>query len=129
LVYDITRRETFHHLTSWLEDARQHSHANMTIMLIGNKSDLESRRQVSKEEGEGFARDHNLIFRETSAKTSHNVEESFIDTATIIYDKITKGVFDVNNESNGVKTGTQLNQSLLSGEKTQPQSQEKKGCC
>ena len=31
------RRETFEHLTSWLEDARQHSSANMVIMLIGNK--------------------------------------------------------------------------------------------
>src|SRR3569623_1895641 len=37
LVYDITRRETFNHLASWLEDARQHSNSNMTIMLIGNK--------------------------------------------------------------------------------------------
>ena len=40
LVYDITRRETFDHLASWLEDARQHANPNMTIMLIGNKSDL-----------------------------------------------------------------------------------------
>lgn len=31
------RRETFNHLTSWLEDARQHSSSNMVIMLIGNK--------------------------------------------------------------------------------------------
>eukprot|EP00908_Phaeocystis_cordata_P023860 Transcript_6314.p2 GENE.Transcript_6314~~Transcript_6314.p2 ORF type:complete len:113 (+),score=15.60 Transcript_6314:293-631(+) len=46
LVYDITRRETFNHLTSWLDDARQHSNSNMTIMLIGNKSDLEHRRAV-----------------------------------------------------------------------------------
>ena len=40
------RRETFNHLTSWLDDARQHSNSNMTIMLIGNKSDLEHRRAV-----------------------------------------------------------------------------------
>merc|ERR1712124_156571 len=38
LVYDITRRETFNHLASWLEDARQHANSNMTIMLIGNKA-------------------------------------------------------------------------------------------
>lgn len=36
----ICRRETFNHLASWLEDARQHANPNMTIMLIGNKSDL-----------------------------------------------------------------------------------------
>ena len=47
LVYDITRRETFDHLTSWLEDARQHANPNMTIMLIGNKADLNHRRAVS----------------------------------------------------------------------------------
>lgn len=68
-------RETFNHLTSWLEDARQHSNSQMTIMLIGNKSDLESRRAVSKEEGEAFAREHDLFFLETSAKTAANVEE------------------------------------------------------
>ena len=40
------RRDTFNHLSSWLDDARQHSNSNMTIMLIGNKSDLEFRRAV-----------------------------------------------------------------------------------
>jgi small GTP-binding protein len=56
LVYDITRRETFQHLSSWLEDARQHSSPHMTIMLIGNKLDLEHKRAVTREEGEAFAR-------------------------------------------------------------------------
>ena len=98
LVYDITRRDTFNHLTTWLEDARQHSNSNMVIMLIGNKSDLESRREVKKEEGEAFAREHGLIFMETSAKTAANVEEAFINTAKEIYEKIQEGVFDINNE-------------------------------
>eukprot|EP00128_Syssomonas_multiformis_P018466 Colp12_sorted_trinity150504_noHs@1113 len=107
LVYDITRRETFNHLTTWLEDARQHSNSNMVIMLIGNKSDLDARRAVSKEEGEQFARDHGLIFMETSARTAANVEEAFINTAKQIYDKIQQGIFDISNESNGIKLGPQ----------------------
>lgn len=107
LVYDITRRDTFNHLTTWLEDARQHSNSNMVIMLIGNKSDLESRREVKKEEGEAFAREHGLIFMETSAKTAANVEEAFINTAKEIYEKIQEGVFDINNEANGIKIGPQ----------------------
>lgn len=69
------RRETFNHLASWLEDARQHANANMTIMLIGNKCDLAHRRAVSTEEGEQFAKEHGLIFMEASAKTAQNVEE------------------------------------------------------
>lgn len=103
------RRETFNHLASWLEDARQHANPNMTIMLIGNKCDLtvsdvastthrhahahahlfsqhqlaplatlaalQHRRAVTTEEGEQFAKEHGLIFLETSARTAHNVEE------------------------------------------------------
>ena len=105
LVYDITRRETFNHLTSWLDDARQHSNSNMTIMLIGNKSDLEHRRTVTYEEGQAFANEHGLVFMETSAKTASNVEDSFINTAKKIYDKIQQGVFDVSNENLGIKVG------------------------
>lgn len=111
LVYDITRRDTFNHLTTWLEDARQHSNSNMVIMLIGNKSDLESRREVTKEEGEAFAREHGLVFMETSAKTAANVEEAFINTAKEIYEKIQEGVFDINNEANGIKIGPQHSRS------------------
>ncbi len=44
-------------------------------MLIGNKCDLEHRRQVSPEEGKKFADEHGLLFLETSAKTAHNVED------------------------------------------------------
>lgn len=53
---------------------------------------------MKKEEGEVFAREHGLIFMETSAKTAANVEEAFINTAKEIYEKIQEGVFDINNE-------------------------------
>merc|ERR1719350_1024279 len=74
LVYDITRRETFNHLTRWLEEARQNGNQNMTIMLIGNKCDLEHRRQVSTEEGEAFAQKHGLMLLETNATWSIDVK-------------------------------------------------------
>jgi len=127
------RRETFNHLTTWLEDARQHSNSQMTIMLIGNKSDLESRRQVTKEEGEQFAREHNLFFLETSAKTAANVEEAFVGTAKDIYDKIQRGVFDVSNESSGIKRGPQQPGAGSAGTVRVDQNSAQKaaggGCC
>merc|ERR1719183_1536720 len=79
----------------------------MVIMLIGNKTDLDSKRAVTREEGEQFAQDHGLVFMETSAKTSANVEEAFINTAKQIYEKIQTGIFDIKNESNGIKVGPQ----------------------
>mmetsp|Transcript_21951 Transcript_21951/g.36760 ORF Transcript_21951/g.36760 Transcript_21951/m.36760 type:complete len:205 (-) Transcript_21951:314-928(-) len=105
LVYDITRRESFNHLGRWLEEAKQNGNPNMTIMLIGNKSDLEHRRAVSTKEGELFAQEHGLVFLETSAKSAANVEMAFIKTAENIYEKIKDGVYDPTREGNGVKLG------------------------
>jgi Ras-related protein Rab-2A len=129
LVYDITQRHTFNHLTSWLEDARQHSNSNMVIMLIGNKCDLFARREVQKEEGEAFAREHGLIFMETSAKTAANVEEAFINTAREIYTKIQEGVFDPTNEVNGIKIGPQNTNLGAASNRPNANSTEKGGCC
>eukprot|EP01012_Entosiphon_sulcatum_P040229 TRINITY_DN53870_c0_g1_i1.p1 TRINITY_DN53870_c0_g1~~TRINITY_DN53870_c0_g1_i1.p1 ORF type:complete len:217 (+),score=30.77 TRINITY_DN53870_c0_g1_i1:37-651(+) len=120
LVYDVTRRETFDHILSWLEDAKQNSNTNMTIMLIGNKSDLEGKRQVSTEEGQAFASEHGLVFLETSAKTALNVDEAFIRTANMIYDKIQKGLVDPS-----AVAGRPSNNGL----RPQPPTPQTKKCC
>jgi len=57
-------------------------------MLIGNKVDLDHKRVVKYDEGAQFAKEHNLIFLETSAKTAANVEEAFVRTAQSIYENI-----------------------------------------
>jgi len=129
LVYDITRRETFNHLASWLEDARQHANPNMTIMLIGNKADLGHRRAVSTEEGEAFAREHGLVFLETSARTAAGVEDAFVGTARKIYDKIQEGVFDVSNESYGIKVGYGAGGSAAGAAKPGEADAKKAGSC
>jgi Ras-related protein Rab-2A len=128
LVYDITRRDTFQHLSRWLEEARQHAQSNMVIMLIGNKNDLEHRRAVSTEEGKAFADENGLIFMETSAKTAYNVESAFINTAEKIHGKIASGEIVVSNESHGIKVGMAAGGGLHGMPATQTQAKEG-GCC
>mmetsp|Transcript_6096 Transcript_6096/g.12744 ORF Transcript_6096/g.12744 Transcript_6096/m.12744 type:complete len:217 (+) Transcript_6096:101-751(+) len=133
LVYDITRRDTFKHLSRWLEEARQHSQSNMVIMLIGNKNDLEHRRAVSTEEGRAFAEQNGLIFLETSAKTAYNVEQAFVNTAEKIHENILSGAIDVSNESHGIKVGMAGSSNVKLGQGGGSASSgggaAKSGCC
>lgn len=69
MVYDITRRSTYNHLSSWLTDTKNLTNPNTVIFLIGNKSDLENTREVTYEEAKEFADEHGLMFLETSAMT------------------------------------------------------------
>jgi len=128
LVYDITRRDTFQHLGRWLEEARQNGNQNMTIMLIGNKCDLEHRRQVTPEEGAKFAQENGLLFMETSAKTAFNVEEAFVKPAQHIYEMIQKGVYDVSNDANGIKVGVTQNNTPQAGSRGDKNSNSP-SCC
>ena len=60
----------------------------MTVVLIGNKNDMEQDREVSYQEGEEFAKRKGMLFFETSTKTAHNVEETFMKAARVIYENI-----------------------------------------
>ena len=52
LVYDITRKETFDSVDKWIPDLKANGSKNISIIIIGNKSDLEDRRQANKEDAE-----------------------------------------------------------------------------
>ncbi|MGH0120740.1 UNVERIFIED_CONTAM: hypothetical protein FKN15_029876 [Acipenser sinensis] len=123
-IWDTAGQESFRSITR-----SYYRGAAGALLVYDITSDLESRREVKKEEGEAFAREHGLIFMETSAKTASNVEEAFINTAKEIYEKIQEGVFDINNEANGIKIGPQhaATNATLAG--NQGGQQAGGGCC
>ena len=76
-VYDITSKESFENLDMWINLTNENCGTNAINFLVGNKSDLEKEREVTKEEGEEFAKKYDLIFIETSAKNNDNVGKLF----------------------------------------------------
>jgi len=140
LAYDITRRGSFEALRTWVEDIReQTANPNVSIMLVGCKNDLESKREVSIDEGRAFADSNGLLFMETSAKTAMNVESAFVEVARDISRKINFGVLDLNNEANGIKLGaaestyedadTETMDSRSSSRSEYRRQRRSSGCC
>jgi len=77
VVYDVTRRNTFKEAISfWFKDARQEL-GDIPFVLIGNKIDLEEKREVIREEGLKVAQRLNSSFIETSALNNINVQDTF----------------------------------------------------
>ena len=88
LTFDITSRESFDAIHGFVEETTTSASKNLVIILIGNKSDLASERQVSKEEAETYAKRLGLIYIEVSAKTGHNVNIAFDMVAEKVLEKI-----------------------------------------
>lgn len=86
-----------------MTDARNLTNPNTVIFLIGNKSDLDSQRDVTYEEAKQFADENGLMFIETSAKTGDGVEEAFLETARRIFANIQDGSLDLNAAESGVQ--------------------------
>ncbi|PIL24382.1 transporter [Ganoderma sinense ZZ0214-1] len=131
LVYDVTSRQSFINVRSWLQDVREHADPHLTCILVGNKIDLcaddagaaaaagggpRRKREVSTDEGELWAKEEGLLFVEASAKSGENVEEAFECATRNILEKVRRGVFD-DDRSPGVKlskpsSGVALNEDI-----------------
>ncbi|XP_042011399.1 ras-related protein RABA5b-like [Salvia splendens] len=92
VVYDITRRTTFDSAKRWLDELNTHCDTAVTRMLVGNKCDLESIREVTTEEGTELAEEEGMFFIETSALDSTNVSKAFEIVIRDIYEKVSRKI-------------------------------------
>ncbi|KAL1894827.1 hypothetical protein Cpir12675_003472 [Ceratocystis pirilliformis] len=135
LVFDLTRKQTFDHVTDWLADLRQIAEPDIVVVLVGNKADLtveeggngNGKREVTRAEAEAWARANDILeYVETSAKSGENVESAFMHVAEQIHMNIQAGKYDLNDRRSGVKghasaTGQRL---AITADKA-----VKRGCC
>ncbi|XP_045474228.1 ras-related protein Rab-37-like isoform X2 [Harmonia axyridis] len=81
LLYDVTNKTSFDNIRAWLGEIREYAQDDVVIMLLGNKADCGPQRAIRREDGERLAREYNVSFMETSAKSGQNVDLAFLAVA------------------------------------------------
>ena len=110
LIYDVTSRKTFENIKNWVSQIKEEVSNKVTIILVGNKIDDEPNRKVTTQEGENMAKECELDFFETSAKSGANIDSTFNELVKKTVEKYNK-VDDKGDKLNNKKSGN------------------KKGCC
>lgn len=100
LVYDVTNEKTFHNISKWMRKIEEHANEDVDRILVANKCDLESKRQITRERGEMLAQNHGIQHVETSALSSENVDRAFILLTQDILNRVCPPV-----EEENVKNG------------------------
>ena len=122
IIYAINNMDSFKHAENWLNELKAQANPNVKIFLVGNKSDLENERVVSKEDGEKFKELKNLDkFIETSAKTGENARNVLLEAAKLLYKDYLK-----------VKNNIGDNKDNQKGDRLEKKKQKNKGtkkCC
>ena len=127
LVYDITNKSSFESLDRWLDELKNNGDDDVSIMLVGNKNDLDSDRAISLEDGKKFAEFRKMAFIETSALNGDNIEKAFSELISDVYKS--------QNFSSNKKDNIKLNEKTINIENVEQKDEEKeeplakKGCC
>lgn len=149
LVYDVTSRQSFENVGTWLDEAEMNiggaNPSESVFLLVGHKADLEERRQVLYEEGEYFAKYRKIKFIETSAVTGESrfkfsqsskhslnsdVNEAFLMVSREINNKFEAGVLQLADGWDGIKkSGLMRSQSIsLSDYSRDPNAYDSSSC-
>ena len=125
LVYDITNPKTFESIDRWLSDLKVNGDENISVVLLGNKSDLESDRKVSTQQGKEKAEFYKLAFMETSALNGNNIDKAFNELITDVY----KNHHDLFEKQAKVVINDRAINLENADENDEKIEKEKKGCC
>jgi small GTP-binding protein len=96
LMFDLTSHDSFESIDRWLQDIREVARTDVVTVLVGNKSDLADQRKVTAAEAEAYAKEHNIAYVETSAKSGTNVPETFDAVVAPIEKNVEAGMYKVN---------------------------------
>nr|VWO98796.1 Zinc-finger transcription factor [Ganoderma boninense] len=118
VVYDVTDNDTFTNVKQWLQEIDRYASEGVNKLLVGNKSDLTSKKVVEYSAAKEFADQLGIPFLETSAKNATNVEQAFLTMAKQIKDRM---------GSNTTTTGTGKSTTITPGQTVQ--QQQGGGCC
>ena len=129
VVYDITNKDSFKNVSTWIQDCKNQSPKTIFMVLVANKSDLNDKREVSYDDGKDLAEKNNMLFFETSAKNGDNIEEIFGNSAQEIAKKIEDGYYDLDSDSCGIKQGINNKKVEVHLKDYSGKKDKKKKCC
>ena len=130
IVYDVTDKDSFDHVKTWMLDIEKFAKENVLKFLVGNKCDLEHRRVVSSEQGKELARLYNIQFIETSAKDTININELFEKaTKTFIDKQLLNGGNQSKKDSKSLKNSKNIEFENKNNEDGGSESKRAGSCC
>jgi Ras-related protein Rab-2A len=134
IVYAIDNEESFNNIEIWLNELKTKGNPDISIILVGNKLDLEDKREVTKEMNSDFCDNDNIqYFFETSAKTGFNAKNVFIEAAKILYEehlKLKDRVSRPDSFSRQEESNPELSMDVGEENYINNKNQEKRsGCC
>jgi len=134
IVFDITKAMTFRAVDKWLQELNEHAdNSDIVIMLIGNKTDLKTSREVATDEARKFAQKNHLLYMETSALDGENVKEAFQQIINAIHQarrsRPGKAADEDSNSSSNKKPSDSKKIVLDQTSSSQQNANTKKGGC
>ena len=103
VIMDITQGDSLISAKYWIEELQRNSDNNSNVMLVGNKSDMESKREISIEDAEYFSNEYDISYIEVSAKTGYNIDNIFKN----IYKQLIEDIIEQEKNIKLDKVGTQ----------------------